>query len=808
MSVEIRSLGSFNFSHYPPEVDSVLPVTASTSGPIDFTIFGQNFWTCLGMTFPPCNQPIGIPNITVTVGDKNCSDIRYSSVSLSHQSTLTCTVSDGLAGVDLDVVVNFFGQNSSISSTAKFSSYPPSIGSTSRVRILLFPDNTFADDLSIEGQSFGPPSTAAHIIFTAINGLNYTACSSPVLLNHTLATCNLSHNLPSPAIYNVSILVSGQYSNADKQIKYGNYPPNANSAEVSMDEDTMYQVVLSGSDPDGDPIEVLLTELPENGKLFQFDISKRNALGFEADLGGLTLGRVMDNAGRMIYIPNPDFNGRDSFSYIVADRALYGVMTNSTPAIYSMIVKSVPDAPIVSTVRIQVQEDSNEIINIAVTDIDTPLADISIVIDSLPGDGRIEYMLDSLNSVNVTAVPSTTPPGYHSFKYIPNLNYFGIDQFTYYATDGLTNSTTATAVITVQSMNDKPIALSDFVITNEDQGCIIRLQVEDVDQPATVKQRVKILSWDDTLGNLHQVDANGLKYGASIGPNTEVLDMLNRIWFEPKPNESGLVNLTFSATDAQNAMSNPATIMIQITSINDAPFTSECNKDIILAGKSNVSFSLTASNYDNDDVLTFQLTSIPKKGRLTHLGSELFLYDTIRKATFGNSDVSIALQFEGLNMGGGNPFDNFTYVVSDKAGARTDQCIVHLKIRCPPPLVNNVFAKKGDICELCPKGAICSQDGSSPIFADRGYWLHPNDNMTLLTCMPESACVGQQEQICADGYEGIRCGTCKKKYYRRNLECIPCTQDQAIFIGVVVTALVLGLMGLYVMINFSSQASR
>ncbi|KAI9142172.1 hypothetical protein BKA69DRAFT_289779 [Paraphysoderma sedebokerense] len=509
----------------------------------------------------------------------------------------------------------------------------------------------------------------------------------------------------------------------------------------------------------------------------------------------------------MMYIPNPNFNGNDSFVFKVADR-VNNVMTNSTPATVSIFVSSVPDPPVAYERLVSVQEDSAVAINITITDVDTPLANVLIVIDSLPSNGHIGFLENSASLVNITAVPYTIPPGHHTIKYYPAPDYFGPDRLTLHANDGLNDSNIVSVSIVVQPLNDYPIARAGFITTNEDQGSIIRFRVDDVDQPPSVKQRIKILTWNNTLGDLYQVNSDGIKYGFSLGPNTEVADELNRLWFEPKSDASGYINLTFTATDALNAISDPALITIQTISINDEPFIYGCNKDIILVDTPTINITLTAGDPDKDDALFFHLISVPRKGRLLHEGSEILQNDMIRRGMSGTSDSSVVLRFEGSKMGGGNPFDNFTYVVFDEAGARTEPCTVHFKVRCTPPQVNNIFEMNGDICAPCPKGAICSQDGSTPIFAGRGYWLHPGDNKTLLTCMPESACVGQQSQICAKGYEGPRCGMCEKGHYRRNLECIPCFENQTIIVVFVLIALGLSVVFLYVMINFSGKGPR
>ncbi|MCU7846045.1 MAG: thrombospondin type 3 repeat-containing protein [Candidatus Thiodiazotropha sp. (ex Monitilora ramsayi)] len=48
-----------------------------------------------------------------------------------------------------------------------------------------------------------------------------------------------------------------------------------------------------------------------------------------------------------------------------------------------------------------------------------------------------------------------------SFQYIPNVNFFGSDSFTYHANDGIADSNIVTVDITVNSQNDAPVAVAD-----------------------------------------------------------------------------------------------------------------------------------------------------------------------------------------------------------------------------------------------------------------------------------------------------------------------------------------------------------
>src|SRR5207244_354111 len=56
-----------------------------------------------------------------------------------------------------------------------------------------------------------------------------------------------------------------------------------------------------------------------------------------------------------------------------------------------------------------------------------------------------------------------------SYTYTPNANFFGTDSFTYHAvdSDGAT-SNVATVTITVNEVNDAPVASDDTASTSED----------------------------------------------------------------------------------------------------------------------------------------------------------------------------------------------------------------------------------------------------------------------------------------------------------------------------------------------------
>ena len=99
----------------------------------------------------------------------------------------------------------------------------------------------------------------------------------------------------------------------------------------------------------------------------------------------------------------------------------------------------------------------------AVTDEDTP-----VIIDVLANDTDVE--LDPLTVTNLTQPSSGTATlnADNTVTYTPNLNFNGVESFTYTASDGTASSTAATVTIIINPVNDPPVAVDDAYATNED----------------------------------------------------------------------------------------------------------------------------------------------------------------------------------------------------------------------------------------------------------------------------------------------------------------------------------------------------
>jgi VCBS repeat-containing protein len=132
-----------------------------------------------------------------------------------------------------------------------------------------------------------------------------------------------------------------------------------------------------------------------------------------------------------------------------------------------------------------------------------------------------------------------------SFSYTPDADFNGTDSFTYHANDGTVNSNVATVSITVNPVNDAPVAANDAYTT--DEGTILTVAAPGV------------------LGNDSDVDGDPLTAVLNTSPSNGSLTLNSNGSFSytPAPGFFGTDSFTYRANDGQ-ADSNLATVTITV----------------------------------------------------------------------------------------------------------------------------------------------------------------------------------------------------------------------------------------------------
>ncbi|MCR6653487.1 MAG: tandem-95 repeat protein [Cellvibrionaceae bacterium] len=275
--------------------------------------------------------------------------------------------------------------------------------------------------------------------------------------------------------------------------------------------------------------------------------------------------------GEIAYTPAANFHGSDSFTYVVQDNA----GGTSNPATVTVTVNSVNDAPVANADTAIVAEDTAHTINVLGNDSDI--------------DGTL--VLASVEVVT-TAQSGTTQvnPATGAIVYTPGENFSGSDSFTYRVQDNQGAwSNVATVTITVQAVNDEPLANPDSITTAEDTEVTIDVLANDSDVDGTLDSASLILTQP----------ANGVVVDNGDGT----------VSYTPAANFFGSDSFTYTVADNEGGVSNTATVTITVDAVNDEPVISG-SPAVSVNQDSAYSFTPTASDVDNA-TLTFSIANAP-----------------------------------------------------------------------------------------------------------------------------------------------------------------------------------------------------
>ena len=223
-----------------------------------------------------------------------------------------------------------------------------------------------------------------------------------------------------------------------------NQPPVANNDSASTPEDTSVAIDVAANDSD-----------PE-GSLDLASVNTGCPTCVQPDNGSL----LNNGDGTFTYTPNSGFNGPDSFVYQICD-----TLGTCDTATVTITVTLPNDPPVANDDSATTDEDSSVTIDVTANDSDT--------------DGN----LDS-DSVSVIAGPNSgmvLKNGGGNFTYTPNPDFNGSDSFIYQICDTLGLCDTATVSITVDAVNDPPVANADSATTVENTSVIIDIAANDSD---------------------------------------------------------------------------------------------------------------------------------------------------------------------------------------------------------------------------------------------------------------------------------------------------------------------------------------
>jgi VCBS repeat-containing protein len=413
----------------------------------------------------------------------------------------------------------------------------------------------------------------------------------------------------------------------------GNNPPVAVNDSYSVSGNTILTVAAPGvlgndTDVNGDTLTATRLTNPMHGTL------------------------VFNTNGSFTYTPTTGYVGADSFTYLAND-----TQVNSNTATVYLTVTAVNHAPVAVIDTYSTNEDT------ALT-----MAASGVLVNDTDADG------DTLTAalVNGVAHGALTLNSNGSFTYTPAANFNGSDSFTYRAYDGKAYSNTATVTITVNAVNDPPVAVNNTYSTNEDTALA--------------------LAAPGVLVNDTDVDGDTLTAALidSVAHGTLTLNSNGSFNYTPITNYNGADSFTYRAYDGKAY--SIATVTIMVNAVNDPPVAVADTYSV--AGNTILAVAATgvlSNDTDVDgDTLTAALVNGVAYGVLTlnsngsftytpasgYVGADSFTYQA-KDNTANSNTVTVSITvtsnggtFSTFGMSGGN---YEFYIGSDQVNAQRFQ---------------------------------------------------------------------------------------------------------------------------------------
>jgi large repetitive protein len=324
-----------------------------------------------------------------------------------------------------------------------------------------------------------------------------------------------------------------------------NDAPTTAGATVSGDEDNVISGRVVAQDVDGNALNFAVGDAPQHGAV------------------------TMNPDGTFSYVPNPDFNGTDSFTYTVSDGN--GGTTTGT---VTLSVAAVNDAPVTSGGEATIAEDGSVTGQLVASDVDGDAITFGLAQNGAPTNGTV----------------AVNPDG--SYSYTPNPNFAGTDSFTYQVSDGNGGTTLGTITVTVTNTNDVPTT-SGASLAGQEDGSI--------------------------AGQVTGYDADGdaLSFAVDGAPanGTVTMNPDGSFSYTPAANFNGTDSFTYTVSDG-NGGTTTGTVSVNVAAVNDAPTTSGGAANVAEDGS--VTGQLAATDVDGD-ALSFGLAAngAPANGTVT-----------------------------------------------------------------------------------------------------------------------------------------------------------------------------------------------
>jgi hypothetical protein len=341
--------------------------------------------------------------------------------------------------------------------------------------------------------------------------------------------------------------------------------------------------------------------------------------------------------------------------------------------------------------------------------------DTSIVIELLENDTDVEGKLD-LTSVAISTEPSNGEVSIDEVtgdaSYTPSPNFSGQDTFTYTVSDedGQT-SEIATVTITINELNDGPMAADDNAFTLEDASVVVDVLANDL----------------DIDGGL---DSSTLEV-VSAATNGTTTIVNGRLSYQPDQNYFGSDSLTYRVQDNVGVFSNVAKLTINVTAVVDLPLAANDSAVSDEDTLTTIELLMNDSGVDGDlDPTSVVITTQPSNGSVT-------------VNLLGDVNYQPNLNFFGE--------DSFNYTVADINGTRSAEAtsqITILSVNDVPQITSTASLTSNPLSVYSYQLQAEDADGDTLVIQATQYpdWLM-FDGIDTLSGTPNISDVGQSFNI-------------------------------------------------------------
>jgi len=325
-----------------------------------------------------------------------------------------------------------------------------------------------------------------------------------------------------------------------------NQEPVAQAAAVTVAEDTVLTGAVTATDADGDPLRYRVRKRPKLGDV------------------------VVNEDGTFSYTPAKNATGTDSFTFEAKDK--HGAKSRAD---VTVTITPVNDGPTLTVAAITTAEDKAGSSTAAGVDID--------------GDA-LRYRLGAPPAAGTATVDEKSG----AVVYTPNANVHGSDAFEVEVSDG-TLTATARVAVTVNAVNDAPVATASESRVDEDGSVNGTINASDVDS-ATDGDRLQYLMWQaPKLGTVRVTERSGA------------------FTYTPNKNVHGVDRFSVEVRDAVGEKSR-AEVTVTITPVNDAPTLTVA---AITTAEDTAGSSKAVGADIDGDALTYRLGKGPASGKAT-----------------------------------------------------------------------------------------------------------------------------------------------------------------------------------------------